>query len=587
MPKLIEITNLRVGYIGNTEWSLKGIDLAIEPGEFVAIVGPTNAGKTTLCRCLCGLVPHSYHTAMEGRVIIGGDDTRHCSVAYISQNHLRYVFEDPESQFIGMSVEEEVSFSLETLNLNHQEMEERVSWALEKVRMSGFRHKSPSELSGGQKQRVAIASALATKPKILVLDEPTAELDPIGKSEVYEIIDVLAQETDLTIIIVDQHIEEIVKYATRIILMVEGQIRLDASPRNFFLDVPLLQEIGIHVPQVTELDTLLKQHLSREWLDDGPLPLTLDESYIQVKTMLQGYSPPPLDHPQSRIEQSRPIIDVVNLSHRYPDGTLALDNVNLRIGERDFMAIIGENGSGKTTLTKHFNNLLVPTTGQVFVCGVETWKQDQKNLISTVGYVFQNPDHQLCCLTVEEELSYGLDKLGWEEERKKAKVEELLFSFNLGDYRTLHPHFLSKADRQRLAIAEVLAMEPEVIVVDEPTTGFDAKESHAVLRLLTNLNKAGKTIIIVTHEMELVARYVPRTIVMWKGRILLDDNTRIVFSQVDLLQKSFLKPPQITRLAQRLWGNDHHDASVLTQEEMCAILVKIMEEREVKSNVKL
>jgi len=246
------------------------------------------------------------------------------------------------------------------------------------------------------------------------------------------------------------------------------------------------------------------------------------------------------------------IIQVKDLWHVYPDGTTALKGVNLDVPRGEFLAVIGQNGSGKTTLAKHFNGLLKPTKGIVVVDGVDTRKTSTSTLATKVGYTFQNPDHQICCSTVEAEVAFGPRQLDLSEDEIRRRVDKWLNMLGLEGFRNEHPFFLNKAERQRVAVASVLAMEPEVLVVDEPTTGMDWKQSYAALDMLKSLNATGKTVIIITHNMRLVAEYARRVVVMLDGLVLIEGSVEEVFSVLDILNKAFLRPPQVTELAHKL-----------------------------------
>lgn len=285
---LIELSDFWWKYTSSEDWVLRGIDLKVNRGELLAITGPSGAGKTSLCMSLNGLVPHTFRGAMKGSVVVEGVDTRQQSVSALSRK-VGMVFQDPESQFIGMSVEEEVTFGPENLALPVDEIERRMNWALKTVGMAGAKNKAPHELSGGQKQRIAIASALAMLPKILVLDEPTSELDPIGKASVFSVVSSLRRERDLTTILVEHNTEEIARFADRVILINRGRVEIDAPPREFFSNVDLLEKSGVEIPQVAifcnmlRSDPLLKEELSKE-----ALPITLEEAYKSVSRLLGG-----------------------------------------------------------------------------------------------------------------------------------------------------------------------------------------------------------------------------------------------------------------------------------------------------------
>lgn len=286
MVKAVQVKDLWWKYDGSQDWNLKGINLEVEKGEFLAIVGPTGAGKSTLCMCLNGLIPHNFMGTMKGTVVVGGMNTLKKRVADLSEK-VGLVFEDPESQFIGMSVEEELVFGPENLGVPKEEIKQRMEQALDIVRMKDYLNKAPYELSGGQKQRVAIASALVTCPEIMVLDEPTSQLDPVGKAEVFSVISELKRNRNVTIILVEHLTEEIVKYADRVILLYGGRIELEGQPKDFFKEVDLLKEKGVFPPQVTELGYLLNKSYG---VSDGNLPLTIYQAYEEITSTLKKVS---------------------------------------------------------------------------------------------------------------------------------------------------------------------------------------------------------------------------------------------------------------------------------------------------------
>jgi len=283
MVKAVQVKDLWWKYDGSQDWNLKGINLEVEKGEFLAIVGPTGAGKSTLCMCLNGLIPHNFMGTIKGTVVVGGMNTLEKRVADLSEK-VGLVFDDPESQFIGMSVEEELVFGPENLGVPKEEIKQRMDQALDIVRMKDYLNKAPYELSGGQKQRIAIASALVTRPEIMVLDEPTSQLDPVGKAEVFSVISELKRNHNVTIILVEHLTEEIVKYADRVILLYGGRIELEGSPKDFFKEVDLLKEKGVFPPQVTELGYLLTKSYSAF---DGELPLTINQAYEEITSTLR------------------------------------------------------------------------------------------------------------------------------------------------------------------------------------------------------------------------------------------------------------------------------------------------------------
>ncbi|MDH2902026.1 MAG: energy-coupling factor transporter ATPase [archaeon] len=575
--KTVEIENLWFKYTSSKDWILKSINLSIEAGEFVAITGATGAGKSTLCFTLNGIIPHNLTGDFRGIVKVLGVDTLSTKVSDLAKQ-IGMTFQDPESQLFGLTVEEEVAFGLENFGIAPDEMEKRITWALDVVRMLDLREKSPYELSGGQKQRVAIASSLALHPKILVMDEPTSELDPIGKSEVFSVIERLQDEFDMSIVLIEHETEEIAKFADRMILMRDGTIAIDAPPAEYFDQLPILESCGIKIPQIIEFAHVLRAR--GLWPDS--IPTVFSDALNQSRAIFSSVprsnfsflekvssSSSDIRNDTSQDNTNDALIEVRNLVHRYPDGTLALNGINLTIRRGEYVGIIGQNGSGKTTLAKHLNGLLKPTTGTVMVDGINTTKCTVAELSRKVGYAFQNPDHQIFLDTVENEILYGPRNLGFSEDRMRDVLDNSLRLLKLEHLKTEHPLFMSRGERKAISVASVLAMDPEVVILDEPTTGQDWKNSLNILDVLDELNRRGKTVILVTHDMRLVAENTKRTIVMRQGRVLLDLPTRAAFSKPEILETSFIKPPQITQLAQNLFS-----ATVLSTQELCDRLMQ-------------
>lgn len=547
---IIEIKNFYWKYEGNPDWILKNINLEIKEGEFVVITGPTGAGKTTLLLTLNGLIPHSRKGYYKGNVYVNGIETSETSVSELSRI-VGMVFQDPESQFVTMSTIDEIVFGAENLALPIEVIQERLEKVLDITRLHGLEEKAPYELSGGQKQRVAIASVLAMQPKILVLDEPTSELDPVGRDEVLSVITRLKEEMKLTIIMVEHNVEEYVKHADRVILLYDGEILLDAPPREFFKDVDFILSKGAWVPQVTEF----AYRLYKKGLIDNCCPLFTDEGIQIVNDLLEkrriSVKSKILSNQKISDKERKVRIEVKNVGFIYPDGTQALKDVNFKVYDGEFLAIIGENGSGKTTLVKHFNGLLKPTSGDVFVDGKNTKKATVFELARVVGYVFQNPDHQIAKNTVLEEVSFSGMNFGMSKEEAKKVALKLLGTLGLKDKVDEHPYFLSKAERQRVAMASVLCWSPDIIVVDEPTTGQDMRQSYEIMNILKGIHESGKTVIIITHNINLVCQYAERVAVMHEGKILIEGPPEYVFSYPELLKQTAIKPPQINTVASK------------------------------------
>ncbi|MCB9433592.1 MAG: ATP-binding cassette domain-containing protein [Ardenticatenaceae bacterium] len=564
MPPILALHNFSYAYPTHSPtaepvWVLDGVDLAVQAGEFVAIMGPTGVGKTTLCLALNGIVPHSTGGTIGGEVWINGRNSRHHPVAELAQT-VGLVFQEPETQLFNMTVEAEVAFGLETLGLPPAEMAQRIAWALELVGMGDFRQRSPFELSGGQKQRVAIAAILAMKPPVLVLDEPTANLDPIGKREVFAAVETLRQQEGITIIMVSHESEQIAAFADRVVVLDNGKVATDAPAATIFTPPTRLRQIGLSVPQLSELADCLNQRHATQFrftqLDEAA------QALIHWTFTAQG-TDTPLPTPQPKVDHA-PLLTLDSLSYAYDGTQAALNGIDLTIGAGEFVAIVGQNGSGKTTLVKHLNGLLRPTQGRVLLNGADIAATPVAALARTVGYVFQNPDHMIFSATVREEVAAGPRNLGLPEAEIAARTTAALRQFGLLPFAETQPALLGFGLRRKVSIAAVVAMQTAVLVLDEPTSGLDQRSTDELMAILTDLNRQGRTIVLITHDMRLVADHVPRCVVLHNGRLLADAPTRHIFQQPALLQQTQLEPPPIAQIGQRL------GFPALTLRDLCA-----------------
>lgn len=561
MRNIVEVRGLSFKYEDTEGPVLNDINLTVKEEEFLGIMGPTGAGKTTLCLCISGLIPHTLSGEFKGDVIIADMKTTEYTLYDFVPKMIGMVFQDPESQLFGLDVEEDVTFALEYSGLSREEMKNRLRWALNIVRLDGFEERFPYYLSGGQKQRVAIASALALRPKILILDEPTSELDPVGKSEVFRAIGEMRKIYKCTTIVVEHNAEELVKFADKLIIINDGRIALEGTPEEVFHRATELRTLGIKPPQVTELGYLPKDHRADEWIEYDT-PLTIEEAHSRLVNIFRKRNIMPkqyrIEKPSSNAQKEEPIIQVKDLWHVYGRGTerevAALKGLNFNIYPNEFIAFIGQNGSGKTTLAKHFNGLLKPSKGHVIVDGKDTRRCGISELAKMVGYCFQNPDHQIFNITVYDEIAYGPKNLGLSKEKVQERVIEAIKAVGLEGYEKLNPLFLGKGERQKVAVASTLVMHPRLLIVDEPTTGMDWKTSITMMNLIKQLNQNGMAVVFITHNMEIVAEYARRVVVLFEGKVILDGPTNWVFSQPDVLMKTLIRPPQITQLAQMLEG---------------------------------
>lgn len=587
MEQVVELKNVSYRYPHAEDESLKRVNLTVEKGKFVVLMGRTGAGKTTLSLCLNGLIPQLMQGDLSGEVIVAGKDTSKYRVQELAKQ-VGLVLQDAESQIVGRTVEEDVAFGPRNFGVPIEEVQIRIKQALERVRLRDFNGRSTDELSGGEKQRLVIAGVLAMEPEIMVLDEPTSELDPEGRVEIYRALDDLCRERERTLLVIEHSSEEILKRADEIIVINQGEIAWQGAPEKLFRNIPLLQEFGIKPLPVSLLGW---DYYQRGWIEikDIPLDVARAESLIHSlisKQKLQDEKdrlakPIEIREAHQRTEekltqtQSSPLIQVNQLVHQYVSGQIALQGINLAIQKGEFVALVGANGAGKTTLAKHFNGLLKPTRGEVIVKGMNTKEYDTAHLARTIGYVFQNPDHQIFSVSVEKELDFGLKNAGFDSKEREERIARALELTGLEKFREVHPYTLGKGERQLIAVASVLALTPEILVIDEPTTGLDWIGVQKIMKLLHQLHKEGTTLLMITHDMDIAVEYTERLIVLQKGYVLRDAPTWEALSNFEILRQATILPPQICVLSQGLMDLGLRPTSA---EEFRRALVRVIEE---------
>jgi energy-coupling factor transporter ATP-binding protein EcfA2 len=566
MPDVIaSLEQLSYMYPRSPDPVLVEISLEIRKGEFLGVIGPTGAGKTTFCLALNGIVPQFYGGRFFGSVTVAGLDCLENPISKMA-THVGVVFDDPETQLISTSVENEIAFALENLLVPREEIIARIQRVLNAVRLEGTEKKHPAELSGGQKQRLAIAAALAVQPDLLVLDEPTSQLDPVGAQEVFATVRELNKELGMTIVMSSHAAEELAEYSDRILLLSKGSMAALGTPDEIFDKIDLLIQNDLRPPQVASTFYLIgKKHVQVD-----RIPVRMNEGIALLKKVAKECAvKPPQMPPELSYGSGRPLLSVKDLKHTYPDGTEALHGISFDIREGEYVLIIGQNGAGKSTLVKHFLNLLKPTDGSVKVDGVETSQLSVSALARRIGYVAQNPDNQIFNASVGEEVSFALKNLGFSKQEVEERSVESLESMGLLEVRDRHPLSLPKGDRARVVIAAILAMKPEVIIFDEPTTGQDYRGARYILDISRKLHEMGKTIIVITHHLYLMPEYAERVLVMGKGTLLLDASIREAYHDIELLKSTFLAPPQAVLLTKELEKIDDRPLPrLLTPEEL-------------------
>ncbi len=519
--------------------ALREIDLTLAPGEMVGIMGASGAGKSTLVKCLNRLIPNFEDGDFRGIVRIAGrviEDTPVCDLAPI----VGMVFQDFEAQLFSTNAGLEVAFAMQQIGMPREEIVARIGPALEAVGLAGFEKRDPTSLSGGEKQRLAIAAVLALRPRVIIFDEPTTDLDPEGRAEVLALIHSLRGQ-GLSLVVIE-HEAEALRDCDRILLMRAGAIIAQGSPAEVLGQRELLEECGVRPP---DLDRGLAQLGIAEYAS------TVDSAEELVRASLKI---DPIRTPLASKAESPdtpPLVEARQVSFAY-QGPRVLDGVDLAIRPGDFVAIVGQNGSGKTTLAKHLVGLLRPTSGSILLSGKDRLSLSPAETAAQVGYVFQNPDHQIFAATVEDEVAFGPRNFGLDAAEIEQRVSEVLHAVKLEEARARDPFLLSKGERQRLAVASILALRPNLLILDEPTTGLDYREQRRLMGLIRELNESGIAIVIITHTPWLVAEYARRVVLMRKGRVLFDGAVRDFFDRDELLRESAFRPPEITALSRRL-----------------------------------
>ncbi|MGC4019165.1 MAG: energy-coupling factor transporter ATPase [Muricomes sp.] len=554
--------------------ALDGISLDIPSGQFIAILGPNGSGKSTLAKHLNVLLLPD-----EGAVWIDGKNTMDREMLWEIRSAVGMVFQNPENQMIGTSVEEDVAFGPENKNLPSEMIRKTVADSLGAVGLLHRRKSSPSRLSGGEKQRAAIAGVLAGNPGFIVLDEPTAMLDPNSRKEVLSVIHRLNKESGITIVLITHHTDEVVQ-ADTVILMDKGHIIRQGTPKTIFADLELLRQVKMDVPQVTELAYRLKKQgvpLELPILTEDQLAEEIKRVYSKSleaesfgKELLKTEEKEPSEKEPSENEPSengipqeeerRILLKGENLQFTYGRGTAGeikvLDGISFEIQESDFIGLIGTSGSGKTTLMKHLNGLLKADSGKIYFEGKSIYdkKYSLTGLRKEVGLVFQYPEHQLFGKNVLTDVMFGPLNLGMTREEAEASAKESLNLVGIDEsYYFVSPFELSGGQKRCVAIAGVLAMNPQILVMDEPAAGLDPETKHKIFELLEKIKKERNlAIVLVSHHMEDVADYADKVWVLHNGTFLLTGSPREIFTQTGLLREIGIGVPQITSVTEKL-----------------------------------
>ena len=541
----LEVEHLKYRYPHTKKLALDDISFTAEKGEFIGIIGENGAGKSTLSQAFCGLVPQFYKGAYGGKVTVDGIDAATTPTAELCKK-VGLIFQNPFNQLSGAkdTVWDEVAFGLENFGVPAEQIHERLDKVLHQLDIWQFREKNPFDLSGGQMQRVAIASVLAMEPEILLLDEPTSQLDPQGSEEVFHTVELLTK-TGITIFMIEQKMEKLASYCDKILLLHEGkQIDFD-TPEKIF-SRPDLAELGICPPYVTRY--CIEQNLFRP---DGTYPVTMEDvKRVLKRDMERKVTLPQLTDPVlTEVPEDR--FAVRNLKFSYTEDHPIFENFQLSLDQRP-TAIIGQNGAGKTTLVRLLKGLLKPSAGTILYQGEDISRRTVASLAGQVGYVFQNPDDQIFKYKVIDEVMFGPLNIGMPKEKAKEKAMEALALTELTSYAGENPYDLELSQRKLVAIASVLAMDTDVIILDEPTIAQDYRGKEIIRNIITSLSGQGKLVLAILHDMDFVAQCFSRVVVLAHGQLLADGTPSEVFVQEDVLKKAALDMPHSLQLRKAL-----------------------------------
>lgn len=548
---LIEVKDLKYRYPGTTELALDGVSFTVEKGEFIGIAGENGAGKSSLSQALLGLIPQFYKGAYGGSVTVCGMDARSTPVSELCR-HVGLVFQNPFNQLSGAkdTVYDEIGYGLQNLGFPPEEIRTRVESVLRCFGIWEYRDRNPFDLSGGQLQRVAICSVLAMKPDVLILDEPTSQLDPEGSEEVFHTVDELTK-MGITIIMIEQKIEKLAGYCDRVLLMHQGHVVDYDTPRKIFSREDLY-DLGVNPPAYTRF-----ARANALAFEDGTLPVTHAETLELVKASsadraaliasLRGMTA----GVQMENAGAAATFQVKNLRFSYVKGREVLHGLNLALDHRP-TAIIGQNGAGKTTLVRVLKGLLKPDSGEIRYQGENLETKTVAELASRVGYVFQNPDDQIFKYKVLEEVMFGPLNIGMSPQEAEASAHEALRMVGLDEKAGENPYDLELSERKMVAIASVLAMNTDVIILDEPTIAQSWNGREKIREIIQTQAAQGKLVIAILHDMDFVANSFARVIAMAHGEILADGTPAEVFRNHPVLEKAALAAPPLYELLEEL-----------------------------------
>jgi len=542
---IISFKNFSFQYRAQKKPTLQDINLDIYPGERVLIAGPSGSGKSTLAACINGLNPFSNPGECTGTLMVDGVDAPHSSIFDLA-GHVGTVLQDPDGQFIGLTVGEDIAFSLENNCTPQPEMKEIVQHAAELVGIEYHLGFAPHELSGGQKQRVSLAGVMVDDVKILLFDEPLANLDPATGKQAIELIDTIQQKTDTTVLIIEHRLEDVLwRNVDRIVLVNEGRILADMRPDDL-LSGSLLAENGIREPLYLTAMRYAGIAVTPEKHPAHIDSVVLDKA--DTARLHSWFQAEPLPAPKPAPE---PLLEVRDLCFGYNKGQHTLQNVSFSIGKGEMVSIVGRNGAGKSTLSKLICGFETQDSGEIYLNGKDLKDENIRRRAKHIGYVMQNPNQMISKTMIYDEVAMALQGSGLTEEQIREKVEDTLKICGLYPFRKWPVSALSFGQKKRVTIASVLVQDPELILLDEPTAGQDFRHYTDIMEFLQGLNTRGVTVVMITHDMHLMLEYTPRALVFCDGQLIADRSASAVLCDPELIERAALKETSLYTLANR------------------------------------
>jgi energy-coupling factor transport system ATP-binding protein len=550
-PDAVRAEGLSFRHLLDTEPTLRDVSLRISPGERVVVLGPSGSGKSTMAKLLNGLIPRSVAGERSGTLRVLAEDPAELGPARLA-TRVGIVFQNPESQFCTLRVDDEVAFGLENLGIPREEIAAKMAWALQSVGMWADRKRRLDRLSGGMKQRVAVAAVMAMEPELLILDEPTAHMDPVGTRSVAELIKGLAHERPRqTVMLIEHRLDAWMEMADRLlVLRAEGTVAADGPPREVY--GPKLGE-GVWKPSTVSAGEYAREQGSLT--GDTPLlpselvALAGDDSGIRNALVQWAAAGGPAE---PRARKGSALLAFERAGYVYPDGTEALRGVTAEALPGEILGVVGNNGSGKTTLAELGIGMRVPTAGRVSLGGRDAARLSPRALAEHAGFVFQNPEHQFVADSVYDEVAFGLRRLGVGPEAREEQVRSMLAAFSLLEKQRANPFELSQGEKRRLSVATMLVMSPRLLFLDEPTFGQDVETAGELALRFRNMADSGMGLVLISHDLDLLWRIADRVLLLHEGRLLRSGNAREVLADADVMREAGLEIPFPAWLLQEL-----------------------------------